>query len=277
MKKRSAVIAVAVLAVALTAAAENKVFRYSVTAGASVFVSNDFGPITVRAVPGNQVVITGNAHSAKAEVTSSQNGNRIEVRTRLLEKTSPEDGRVDYDLQVPTDAIVKLRTATGPVKVQNLAGDLIVDADTGTVDVQGGANSHVHVRTVSAPITLTNVRNAHVELTSVGGEVRLTNVTGSLVSVTTTGGAIHYAGDFAGGGEYTLSSHSGDIDVAAPDSASVDISARSVTGSVEDGFHFQPAARPTVADAKSFSGRSNGGATSVRLRTFSGKIKVSKK
>ena len=126
------------------------------------------------------------------------------------------------------------------------------------------------------PVLLIGLSGRYTPAGRRASKVRLTNVTGSLVSATTTGGAIHYAGDFAGGGEYTLSSHSGDIDVAAPDSASVDISARSVTGSVEDGFHFQPEARAAVADAKSFSGRANSGAASVRLRSFSGKITVKK-
>jgi hypothetical protein len=261
---------------ALSASAQTKVFRYTVSSGATVFVTNDYGPITVRAASSNQVVVTATARSPQAVAECNQNGNRVDVRTRAPQ--DPAQARMDYDLQVPPDAMVTLHTATGPVRVQNLAGDLTVEADTGTVEVQGVGGGHVHVRTVSGPITLANVRKAHVELRSVGGDLKLDNVSGPQVSGTTTGGAIHYAGDFGGAGEYSLSSHSGDIDIAVPASASVDISASSITGSVENSLPLQPDPHPAVpiAQGKSFSGHANSGASSVRLRTFSGRIRVTK-
>ncbi len=263
---------------ALPALAQNKVFRYTVAPGATVSVTSDYGPITVRAASSNQVVVTATPHSAQAEVDCSQNGNRIDVRTRAPQNAPSDQARVDYDLAVPPGAMVIVRTATGAVKAQDLAGDLIVDADTGAVEVTNVGGGHVHVRTVSAPITLSNVSRAHVELRSVGGDLRLTNVSGPQVTANTTAGAIHYAGDFGDAGEYAFTSHSGDIDVVVPASASVDISANSITGTVENSLQLQPDAHPLLplVQGKSFSGRANSGASSVRLRSFSGKIRVTK-
>ena len=132
---------------------------------------------------------------------------------------------------------------------------------------------------VSGPITLANLKDGFVEATSVGGPVTLNNVCGKNVSVEHHRRArSRYTGDFAGGGQYSISSHSGTIDVTMPASASVDVSARSVSGSVENNFPLNPPAHPTraLAMGNSLAGTSNAGASSVHLRTFSGKIRVKK-
>jgi DUF4097 and DUF4098 domain-containing protein YvlB len=275
---RTALGLAAVVGLALpAAAADKKEFRYNVAPDSSVSVINDYGQVRVRASQARQVVVTASAGSSKVEVDCAQHANRVEVRTHFLQKTGESDGRVEYDIQVPAEADVTVRTATGTVLVQGVNGDVSVDADTGKVDVRDG-RGHVRVRTVGGPITLANLKDSFVEATSVGGQVVLTNVAGRNVSVNTTGGPIAFAGDFAGGGQYSLSTHSGTIDVALPASASVDVTARTVTGSVENDFPLNPPAHTSMAlvQGKTLAGTSNAGASSVHLRTFSGRIRVKK-
>jgi hypothetical protein len=258
-------------------AAEKKEFRYNVTSGASLTVINDYGAVRVRGTQGRQVVVSATPSSSKAEVDGVQIANRVELRTRFLQKAGDSDGRVEYDIQVPADTDVMIRTATGPVQVQGVNGDVAVDGDTAKVEIRD-SNGHVKARTVSGPITLANLKDSFVEAVSVGGPMKLDNVCGKNVSVNTTGGAITYAGDFAGGGQYSISSHSGAIDVAMPASSSVEVTARSVTGSVENDFSLNPPAHPNPALAmgKSLAGTLNSGASAVHLRTFSGRIRVKK-
>jgi DUF4097 and DUF4098 domain-containing protein YvlB len=269
---------VAVVALASGAAtAQKKEFRYNVTPGASISVVNDSGPVTLRAGSGNQVVVTSTPRSSKVEVESSQHGNRVDARSRSQQGAKPDERRVDYEIQVPPDSSVMVRVSTGPVKVQGLNGDISIEGENSPIEVRD-SNGQVHARTVGGPITLTNLHDGHVEAMSVSGQVTLNNVSGRVVTVNTTAGPITFSGDCAGGGQYSLSSHSGNIDVSLPASASVDLSARSVTGSVEDGFPLKPAAQPLAAQdqGKAFAGTSNAGASSLRLRTFSGKIRVKK-
>jgi DUF4097 and DUF4098 domain-containing protein YvlB len=260
-----------------TASAQKKEFRYTVTPGASISVVNDSGPVTLRAGSANQVLVTATPRSSKVEVNSTQHGNRIDVRSQSQQGAKPEERRVDYEIQVPPDASVMVRASTGPVKVQGLNGDISVEGENSPVEVRD-SNGQVHVRTVGGPITLTSLRDGHVEAMSVSGEMTLNNVSGKVVTANTTAGPISFSGDCAGGGQYSLSSHSGNIEVALPASASVDVSARSVTGSVEDGIPLTPPPHPTAAvdQGKSFAGTSNAGASSLRLRTFGGKIRVKK-
>src|SRR5450759_1501256 len=106
-------------AVSLAAAQQKTDLRYTVQPGATVTVTNDFGPITVRGASGNQVIVAATPHSAKVEVDGHQSANRIELRTHFLQNASPQEGAVDYDVQVPANAAVIVRTASGAVKVQN--------------------------------------------------------------------------------------------------------------------------------------------------------------
>jgi DUF4097 and DUF4098 domain-containing protein YvlB len=170
-----------------------------------------------------------------------------------------------------------VRVSAGPVKVQGLNGDISIEGENSPIEVRD-SHGQIHARTVGGAITLTNLYDGHVEAMSVSGPVTLNNVAGKVVTANTTAGPITFSGDCAGEGQYSLSSHSGNIDVSLPASASVDLSARSVMGSVENEFPLQPPAHPTMAvnQGKSFAGTSNAGASSLRLRTFSGKIRVQK-
>ena len=272
------VTAVALLSSAAFAAGKRQEFRYTVSPGAVVNISNQFGPVEVKGAAGRQVVIVATTHSEKVDVDSSQSGNRIQARTRFVQSAEGPDAQVEYQVAVPQDASVTVRAPSGPISVDNLRGDLTLEGDAAQVNIRDISNGHVHVHTISGPVTVNNL-NGDLEVTTLSGNVQLEAVSGRKVTVNTAKGAIRYKGDFGAGGDYVLVNHSGDIDVSLPASASVDLSARSITGSVENDFPLQqkghPAFAPT-AQGRSFAGTSNSGASSVQLRSFSGKIRVKK-
>ncbi len=271
-------LAVTLVACTTFAADTQKEFRYNVGNGATLNVVNEFGTVTVRPSSSRQVVIGATAHSGKVEIDSSQTFNRIEARSHVLGNPSEDEATVDYDIQVPPDVLLTVHNAGGPIRVDKVRGDMTLEGDTSPITVQDSSNAHMHIRTVAGPVTLSNISNGHVEVTSVSGDVLMTSVSGPKVAVNTTKGNILYTGDVAGGGNYSFNTHSGDIDVALPPSASVDLSARSVTGSVQQDFPLRQkthlAFQPNPGRA--FAGTSNKGASSVQLRSFSGKIRVKK-
>jgi DUF4097 and DUF4098 domain-containing protein YvlB len=137
----------------------------------------------------------------------------------------------------------------------------------------------VHVKTLTGPITLSNIHDGHVEVDSLSGLVTMTSVTGQLVQVISTSGNIIYIGDFGSSGEYRLTSHSGDIDATVPESTSADVSARSVRGEVQDDIPLQPRTHTwlPLKQGSAFVGTMGKAASSVVLRTFSGKIHLKKR
>ena len=136
----------------------------------------------------------------------------------------------------------------------------------------------MHIKTLNGPVTLTNVRDGHIEITSVSGDVVLNSVNGPLVQVNSNSGKIRYDGDFGGGGDYNLTSHSGDIEATAPSYASIDVTARSEQGKVENDFSLQPKHTTFLMKAGSaFAGTMGEAASSVKLFSFSGKIHLKKR
>jgi len=220
-------------------------------------------------------------HSSKVEVDQSATPDkgRVELRTHALgDQLTSDEAKVEYEITVPAGASVTVSTATAPITVEGLSGDVMLESDTGQIVVRNVAKAHVHVRGVTAPVNLADIVNGHVEVTSSGGAVQMVNVSGSKVSVGTASGNITYRGDCSGGGSYAFTTHSGAIDVTLPESASVDLTARSINGSVQNDFPLQAKPHPSFVPkpGSSFAGTSNSGLSSVELQSFSGRIRVKK-
>lgn len=271
-------VAIVLLAAPLLVHAEKKEFKYTVTPGATVSIVNQRGNVTVRAAAGRQVVVQASPASDRVEVDAGQTGNRVTVRSHMLQKTAGDEARVDYDVQVPADANVSVDSGSGEVRIENMRGSVTVVSEEGQVHVNGAAGGFVQVQSVNSGISLNNVQKSRVQASSTGGAIILNAVAGPSVSAKTTTGAITFTGDFAGGGNYSFSNHSGDISVTMPTSASVDLTARSVNGSVENDFPLEKPAHAAfqMKEGKSLAGVSNAGASSVELKSFSGRIRVKK-
>jgi Putative adhesin len=272
------VMLVVLVGVVLATAEDRKEYRFKVRKGASISVVNQYGPISVKAGARKQVLVTAILRSDKVEIDQGQSGSRITLLSHLLPGADATSGQVEYQIVVPADASVTLRSTTGPLHVEKLHGDVILESNTANVDLRDLANGHVHVKTLNGLVTLTNIVDGHVEITSLGGDVMLNAVSGPLVEVNSSSGKINYDGDFGGEGEYSLTSHTGDIEATAPGDASIDVTARSEQGKVISDFSLQPKHTSFPMRAGSaFAGTMGKAASSVRLFSFSGKIHLKKR
>jgi DUF4097 and DUF4098 domain-containing protein YvlB len=271
---------IAVLVVTTWVVAETKKeYRFNVGVKSTVSIINQYGAVMVRPSTGNFVVVNATTYSDKVEVDQSQSGNRVDVQSHLLPGATADNSRVDYEVTVPADASVTMESMTGPLHAEKLHGDVEAEGANASVEIREISNSHVHVKTMNGPVTLTDIHDGHVEIDSVSGDVTLRSVTGPLVRVSSTSGQINYDGDFGYAGEYRFNSHSGNIDATIPQDASVDVKAQSVRGQVQDDVPLQPKAHTSflVKEGSSFAGTINKAASSVWLRTFSGKIHLKKR
>jgi len=271
---------VVVITVTTWAVAETKKeYRFNVGVKSTVSIINQYGGVSVKPSTGNFVVVSATTYSDKVEVDQSQSGNRVDVQSHLLPGANEENSRVDYEVTVPGDASVTLESMTGPLHAERLHGDVEAEGANASVEVREISNSHVHVKTMNGPVTLTDIHDGHVEIDSVSGDVTLKSVTGPLVRVSSTSGRILYDGDFGYAGEYRFNSHSGNIEATIPQDASVDVKAQSVRGQVQDDIPLQPKSHTSflVKQGSSFAGTINKAASSVWLRTFSGKIHLKKR
>jgi len=280
--RRAAKLGTTILVLVVTALATSEVrkdYRFKVGRRARISIVNQYGPISVKPATGHHVLVTAILHSDKVEVYQSQSGNRVSILSHLLPGADAESGKIDYEVQVPADASVTLHSMTGPLHAERLHGDVILEGNTANVDVRDVSDGHVHVKTLDGPVTLTNVTDGHVEITSVSGDVALKSVTGPFVQVNSSSGKIEYDGDFGSGGLYELTSHTGDIEATAPAYASIDVTARSEEGRVENDFPLSPASHTSfvVRAGSAFAGTMGKAASSVKLFSFSGKIHLRKR
>jgi len=264
------------------AADTRKEARIDIAPGGTLNIVNGGGSIALHSGAGHQLLVTYTAHSAKVEVdqSSSDNKQRVELLTHALpgEKPTADEAKVDYDVTVPAGVSVNASSTSGTITAEGIGSEIGLSSETGQITVHNIAKSHVNVRSMTAPVNLRDVTMSRVDIQSAGGTVQLANVNGQRVTVGTTSGNIEYQGDCSGGGSYILTTHSGAIDVTLPAAASVDLTARSTTGKVENDFPLQqkPHTSFVPQQGRSFAGTSNSGSSSVELQSFSGKIRVKK-
>jgi DUF4097 and DUF4098 domain-containing protein YvlB len=268
----------------LTASATDarKEAKLDIANGGSLNIVNSAGSVNLHSGSGHQIVVSYTVHSDKVEVDQNTSGNkqRVELRTHALtgQKPTADEAKVDYDVTVPAGVSVNVSTASAPITADSLSGDIGLSSETGQINITNISRSHLRVRSMTASVGLANVTTSSVDIQSAGGPVQLRSVTGQRVSVGTTSGDISYRGDCSGGGDYLLTTHSGTIDMTLPPTASVDLTARSTTGAVDNAFPMQEKHHYTYPpqQGRSFSGTSNSGSSSVELQSFSGKIRVKK-
>ncbi len=272
------VVVLAMSMIAVAADQAKKEFKYAVGPQATLTINNEYGPVTVKPSNGNQILVTAILHSDKVEIYQNQNGDRVELRSHLLNGATPESGTVEYEVIAPVETRLSVHSTNGPLRAEQLRGELSFEGDTSPIEVHDVVTPHMHVNTLNGAITLTNVIG-HVEISSVGGDVTLNSVTGPLVSVSSTNGKIHYNGDFGVGGEYKLISHTGEIVATVPPDASLDVNAYSAKGDVENDFPLSPKSHMSFLPkgGRALFGTAGKATSTVFLRTFSGKIRLKKR
>jgi DUF4097 and DUF4098 domain-containing protein YvlB len=225
------VLIVLVASLAASAQLKREVFAYPVTAKPVISIRNQYGRITVTPSAAGRVVATV-THSGAVEIQNQQNQNRVELITGSQMSSGAKADNVDYQVLVPPDACVILSTAAGSLSAENLEGDLIFEGTTASVDAHLIRNAHIHVKTLSGPISLRQVTDGHVEVTTASGDVTLQDVSGSVVDVHSGSGRINYLGN-PGAGMYKLVTGTGNIEVAVPSTGLARFKARSVKGKVD--------------------------------------------
>lgn len=266
---RLAPLTLLILAACVAASAQIKrdVFAYKVTAHPVISIRNQYGRITVTPSSVDRVVATV-VHSDAVEILQQQSQNRIEISTGSRVATGAKADNVDYQVLVPADACVILSTAAGSLSAENLEGDLIFEGTTASVDARAIRNAHIHVKTLSGPITLREITGGYVDVTTASGDVSLQEVSGPMVEVRSGTGRIRYLGD-PKQGLYKLISASGNIDVSVPFAGLAHFKARSVKGKVDHQILGPPLAG--LAGANSLLGAA---AAAFELHSLRGNISV---
>jgi hypothetical protein len=270
------------LFVASSAGAQARRFErhFTVQGKPVITVQNATGRIQVKAWDKQEVLIAGEKASTSVAVDTEQVGNRIEVATRVISSNANPDAlRADYDISVPVESELQVRSDSGNVTVDSVHGDMSFDtvaADLALQDVEG----YLVVKSIGGSTVCLRCAG-RFDATSISGNFQLLQPTMDNVRVQTSSGNILFDGGFMNRGIYVLKNYSGTIEVRFSSSDSFDVRATSLYGNVVNQApvvpdrHNMPAPRSSLA--KSLFGTMNDGRAKVELSSFNGTIKISKR
>jgi Toastrack DUF4097 len=255
--------------------------RFVVDGKPVIILRNPNGRIHVKASDRNEVVVSAQYTGSRIVIDSEQADNRVELVTHLggPQTTSPADLRADFEISVPIEAELQVRTDSGSVVVESVHGDMSFDtvaADVALQDVEG----ILVIKSVGGSLVCTRCAG-RLDATSISGNFSLLQPVLNHVRLQTSSGNILFDGDFLSRGIYVMKNYSGTIDVRFSDRNSFDVRATSLYGLVVNQASVVPdthrVAAPPPSMARSLVGSVNHGQARVELSSFNGTIKISKR
>ena len=162
---------------------------------------------------------------------------------------------------------VKLRVVNGPVEIEEITGDLQVTSSEGPIQIAWVAGD-VEARTTAGEIEMRHI-DGEVTAKTLGGSIELAQVRGPIVARTERGSV---RASFSGQPAGSLETEWGSIDVVIPTDSAADLDARATRGSVA-----LDAAIDLNGEAADdlVVGKINGGGELLLLRTSRGRIHLS--
>lgn len=240
------------------------------------------GRIEVKSWKNPEVVVTGTQASDKVDVEAEQAGQRVDVSARVQDKTAqPADLNTDFELTVPEETELQLKSQAGLIYVEQVMGDMTLTSVAGDVHLNE-VSGYIVVRTTGGSLVCTQCAGK-VNFWSVSGNAQILQPGLTHVSLFTMSGNILYDGDFIRSGVYTMKSAKGTVEVRFSGNDSFDIDARTATGTVDNqaAAYLKPDAHGIRSGAsrfaKGFFGSVGSGFAKVELSSYSGTIRILKR
>jgi DUF4097 and DUF4098 domain-containing protein YvlB len=242
------------------------------------------GRIEVKSWKNPEVVVTSSAVAGKVNIDIEQVGDRIDINASSTEaSTGPQDVEANFQLVVPEQTELQLRTQTGLILVEQVNGDMKLQSVAGDVHLKE-VSGYIIVKTTGGSLVCT-LCSGRLDFTSISGSAQVLQPSLNNVNLMTTTGNILYDGDFIRTGLYTMNSGRGLVEVRFSGSDSFDLNAQTYRGTVDN--QAADFVKPDVhgskhhnADSKfshSLFGTVGQGLAKVELSSYSGTIRILKR
>ncbi len=276
---RVAVTAAFLAGSALSTSATKIEKHFSVTGKPVVTVKNSSGRVEVKSWGKQEVMVVANQIGKSADVETEQAGSRVEIVTHMLNDSARgADMQVDYQILVPEETTLQVRTDSGSIVVESVHGGLTFETIAADVNLKG-VGGEIVVTTADGSIVCSMCDGSSFKAETVRGSVQLMQPIMDTIRVHTTAGNIFFDGDFLRHGLYVLKSDTGNSEVRFGLASSFDLTARSEHGSVISQANLQPDKHgahklPVPKFGNALAGTIGSGNAKVELSSFSGTIKI---
>jgi DUF4097 and DUF4098 domain-containing protein YvlB len=244
------------------------------------------GRIEVKSWKNSEVVVTSSAVAGKVNIDIEQVGDRIDINASSTEpSTGPHDIEANFQLIVPEQTELQLRTQTGLILVEQVNGDMKLQSVAGDVHLKE-VSGYIIVKTTGGSLVCT-MCSGQLEFNSISGSAQILQPSLKKVDLMTTTGNILYDGDFLRTGLYTMNSGRGLVEVRFSGNDSFDLNAKTSRGTVDNqaadyvkpDTHGKKHAKPDFAanSLRELSGTVGQGFAKVDLSSYSGTIRILKR
>jgi len=241
------------------------------------------GRIEVKSWKNSEVVVSSTSNPEKVAIDIEQVGDRIDINaSALVASSQPHEVEANFQVTVPENTELQLRTQTGLIYVEQVNGDMKLQSVAGDVHLKE-VSGYIIVKTTGGSLICT-MCGGKLEFTSVSGGASVLQPTSlTYVTLMTTTGNLLYDGDFARTGLYTMNSGRGVVEVRFSGNNSFDLNAQTNLGTVDNqaaGF-LKPDTHASRHSASKFShslfATVGQGLAKVELSSYSGTIRILKR
>ncbi len=257
----------------------------AVRRGTRLQISNFSGNVSVSAWDRDAIRIEAD-HSGRTRIELSTDSEAYHLTTS---NSRGVPGDVDFEITAPawmalevdgTMTDVSIEGTRGNVKVETVNGEVNVDGGSGTLElssVQGEvsvarAKGRLKLSSINENVTATQI-DGEIEAETVNGDIVLDGVRLSALHASSVGGDLWFSGALTPIGRYQLESHSGDIQVVAPDSPDANVSVSTFSGEFSSDFDLMMSGARKRERMQFTLGH---GGAQIELQSFSGDIQLLK-
>ena len=209
--------------------------RYPASNNVRIELKNISGTITVESWNRDEIKLTADLDSPKANVSPRQGKNELVVDVQSDNPGRADVGDINFYLQVPVGSSVDLQTKSGQIKVSNIRGEMV---------------------------------SAHVTLE---GDITLAGITASKVYAQNTIGDIFFDGEFVAGGTYRFQSGKGAISIRIPANSAFNLEASANNKQITIGPFWNSGFR-SMGEGRKYVGDVIDGRSKVIVTNFQGSI-----
>jgi DUF4097 and DUF4098 domain-containing protein YvlB len=241
------------------------------------------GRIEVKSSKNPEVVVTSTSVADKVTIDIEQVGDRIDINaSSSVPSTEPHDVEANFQLIVPEQTELRLKTQTGLILVEQVNGDMTLQSVAGDVHLKE-VSGYIIVTTTGGSLVCT-LCSGRLDFTSISGSAQVLQPSLNNANLRTTTGNILYDGDFLRTGLYTMNSGRGMVEVRFSGNDSFDLNAKTYNGTVDNqaADFLKPDVHgakhhPDSKFSKSLVGTVGQGLAKVELSSYSGTIRILKR
>jgi DUF4097 and DUF4098 domain-containing protein YvlB len=240
------------------------------------------GRIDVKSTKNSEVVVAGTQASSKVSLETENAGDRIDVSANIVDVTAqPGETEVNFQLSVPEETELELKTQAGLIYVEQVMGDMTLQSVAGDIHLKE-VSGYIVVRTTHGSLVCAQCAGK-LDFNSVSGSAQLLQPGLTSVNLFTTSGNILFDGDFIRTGIYTMRSGKGTVEVHFSGNDSFDLNAQTATGTVDNQAeaYLKPDSHGMKHMASKFTkglfGTVGSGLAKVELSSYSGTIRILKR